>query len=310
MFHSSRSITRVKLSDPHLLRKLTSAKVGQVPDYLHRYRREVLSRVSLSEEAEESLLARQGEYETLEFYREIYPVYNQRRRDYLKLDGEGRLYHPFNSLSNGLRRFLRVDNRPEQPDWVEVDVSACYFFIFGAYLALEGHKGQDLVRFNAMANGGDLYTVLYDYCLGELMKQGRVGEVEELEERYGGTKELVKKAMLRSLNKRPKSNLSASNQHRSLYRVAREFFPTVFGEVERLNREDNAVVYRTITRLESSVMVEYLVPRALDLGLVFITRHDGVICQLQDAEAIRQLILQGFRERLGREPNVHIKPVR
>ncbi|WP_299989341.1 hypothetical protein [uncultured Pontibacter sp.] len=309
VFHSSRSITRLKLSDPHLLRKLTAAKVGQVPDYLHRYRREVLSRVSLSEEAEESLLASQGDYETLEFYRAIYPVYNLRRRDYLKLDKEGRLYHPFNSLDNSLRRFLRIDNRPEQPDWVEVDVSACYFFIFGAYLALEGHRGRDLERFNAMASGGNLYTALYDYCLGELMKQGRVGEVEELEERYGGTKELVKKAMLRSLNKKSKSNLSASNKHLTLYRVAREFFPTVFGEVERLNREDNVVVYRTITRLESSVMVEYLVPRALDLRLVFITRHDGVICQRQDAEAIRQLILQCFRERLGREPNVKLKCV-
>ncbi|AKD03309.1 hypothetical protein POKO110462_17090 [Pontibacter korlensis] len=39
---------------------------GQVPDYLHRYRREVLSRVSLSEEVEESLLASQGGYEELE----------------------------------------------------------------------------------------------------------------------------------------------------------------------------------------------------------------------------------------------------
>lgn len=309
VFHSSRSITRVRLSDPHLLRKLTAAKVGQVPDYLHRYRREVLNRVSLSEEAEENLLANQGDYETLEFYRAIYPVYNLRRRDYLKLDKEGRLYHPFNSLGNSLRRFLRIDNRPEQPDWVEVDVSACYFFIFGSYLARQGYKEQDLERLNAMASSGDLYTALYDHCIGELIKQGRDGEIEELEEKYGGTKELVKKAMLRSLNKSPESNLSTSNKHLTLYRVAREFFPTVFGEVERLNREDNAVVYRTITRIESSVMVEYLVPRALDLRLVFITRHDGVICQRKDAETIMQLIRQGFKDKLDREPNIKVKRV-
>ncbi|SIQ52958.1 hypothetical protein SAMN05421545_0341 [Pontibacter lucknowensis] len=40
------------------------------------------------------------------------------------------------------------------------------------------------------------------------------------------------------------------------------------------------------------MMVECLIPRAMDQQLNFITRHD--------AEKIRQLILQGFLEKLGR----------
>lgn len=313
-------VLKVELKNPYILNKIHQRlNSAHVPDFLERYKTEILDRVSIDiEEAENYLIDiykdRDKAYKLIDFYRLYSPVGRIKigLMHYQWEKGE-RFYHTLVGLNNKLRQFLKVLKEPRQ-GWVEVDISSCSAFLFSSYLLKNGHNEKDLVFFHRLTRLGsdnkqsrDFYTQILDYCIYQTTKD-EGSFPEELDE-YIGNKKKIKKALVAFFNRGAKSNRNPKRNKKEyiLYETLRAYFPTVFREIEKINLSSKRGFYDIVTPMESSVMVEYLVPKLLEKNLVGVTRHDGILCLCKDAEEIKKIIEAGFNERLGVLPAISIK---
>lgn len=310
-------VVKLELTNSYLVEKLKNKpKHHNLPQYLERYREEILRKVYLdTEEAEKYLLEeyRRGPYEIMDFYRLYLPVYKLKTGSlYFKQEKSGRIHHNFSNLSSKLRRFLKVSNENNN-DWVEVDISSCTPFLFSTYLIKQGHNSIDALLFHEMTRSGDFYTQLLEHvCYAETIQEGH--QSEELEEYLGSrNRKRLKEAILKFFNRKPENNRNyRKREEYHLYESIRDSFPNVFKQLEHLQIDTQiegvkSGMYNLITPMESSVMVEYLIPQLLEKNLVGITRHDGVLCLSKDAEEIKKIIETGFKQQLGVSPTVKIK---
>lgn len=313
-------VLKVELKNPYILNKIhQSLNSAHAPDFLERYKTEILDRVSLDiEEAENYLINiykdRDKAYHLIDFYRLYSPVGRIKiGLLHYKWEKGERFYHTLVGLSNKLRPYLKVLKEPRQ-DWVEVDISACSAFLFSSYLLKKGHKGKDLAIFHRFTRldsenkqTSNFYTQILDHCIYQITKD-EGSFPEELDE-YIGNKKKIKKALVAFFNRGAKSNRNPKRNKKEyiLYESLRAYFPTVFREIEIINMESKRGFYDIVTPMESSVMVEYLAPILLERNLIGITRHDGVLCLRKDAEEIKKIIEAGFNKQLGVLPAISIK---
>lgn len=313
-------ILKLELKNPYILNKihqrLTSASV---PEFLENYKTRILDIVGLDTEAAENYLIeiykdRDKACKLIDFYRSYSPIGRIKigHLHYQWKKGD-RFYHTLVGLSNKLRQFLKVLKEPRQ-DWVEVDVSACSAFLFSSYLLKKGHQEKDLVIFHRLTRLGsdnnessDFYSQILDYCIHQITKD-EGSFPEELDE-YISNRKKIKKTLVIFFNRGAKSNRNPrlNKKEYVLYETLRAYFPTVFKQIEEINMNNKRGFYDIVTPMESSVMVEYLVPKLVEKDLIGVTRHDGVLCLRKDAEEIKEIIETGFNQQLGALPTIRIK---
>jgi hypothetical protein len=316
-------ISKVRVTKAKNLSKLRQEITEKsYPDFIQQYYKQVLSKIYLEAEQAENYLIQNykedkegyAEHALVHFYRAYQPVYNIIvGNHYLVLERSGRLHHNFSSLKNQLRQFLRIEREPDK-DWVEVDISACSAFLLANYLTKKGVKGKDVGSFSRLASSDGFYTRLYEYCEFDSYKEER-DKLEELSD-YKGNKDKIKSSFIKFLNRGKIGNTEyGSKQERLFYKVLYSCFPNVFREIEKINidadtgEDKNSNLYQILTPLESSVMVNYLIPQLLERKLIAITRHDGVLCLERDSKAIKNIIEEGFQNILGQIPTIKIKKI-
>lgn len=196
-------------------------------------------------------------------------------------DSEGRMYTNFTNLPRILRPF--ISRRGGQAlDVREVDVSACMAFLLGVLLEREATRTEDIDRFIRMSREPGFYQAM----------AGAIG--------YG--KKDFKTGFLVLLNER-----NEDKARRPAYRLFQKEFAGVAGFIEKINKRDNAALYRRCVALESKVMVDRVYRRLVGMGVAAFPIHDGVLAEADSADLVARLVRKAFREETGAEPVVRVK---
>lgn len=178
-----------------------------------------------------------------------------------------RLYTSMTFLPKKVRQHLTVDGEPV----AEVDIKTAQPF-FVAVLAGD----TDLQEF--ITSGGDFYDTIFD---GD--------DRAEKKKRWG---------MLCFWAKRKTSSLTKAARQ-----SLKDKFPQTYRYIFSVDRLD---LVRELFRVESSLMVDKVLPDILSAGSTAATVHDCVICPTSDAEIVKERIEDRGKEQFGISPIVEI----
>ncbi len=224
----------------------------------------------------------------------------------LTQDDFGRIYNPFVGLKKAYRRHIFDVATGEMMNLVEVDISACYAFIFSSHLRKQCKTDdcpRDLRRFHAMTTGGAFYRDLFKY-LNDL-EEVDLSDDELREE--GFDRPTFKDSINAIFNRRPKENNREAFIDHQLYKDLKKAFPTVYDYLEGINGPDHHTAHWMVTKHESDAMVDDVLRQIVEHEIPAILVHDGVLVKPNYADLVKGMIQEAFAGRLGYKPFVRVK---
>ena len=224
----------------------------------------------------------------------------------LNQDDFGRVYNPFVHLKKVYRRHILDKSTGELMNLVEVDISACYAFIFSSLLRKKypvNKCPRDLRIFHAMTTGGVFYRDLFKY-LNDLEEVDLSDD--ELQEE-GFDRATFKDSINAIFNRRPKENNRQSFIDHQLYKDLKRAFPTVYNELEAVNGLNHRMAHQIVTQHETDAMVGDVLRQIVEHEIPAILVHDGVLVKPNYADLVKGMIQEAFAGRLGYKPFVRVK---